>query len=211
AHNGSKLYAELSADATPYFRFIKDGLEIDSYGKIQSQSGNTVHVTDADIEVLGAQVNLLNSYTDVGFYYDGDDKLQGYLGWDYVEDIESYYWEYDVPLTRGFCRVDGYLVSVNRRMIWDENSQTKVPGPWTYFAVDKSTPGVFRVVDVVVDDSDVITPEILSHYYTISPVLWFPDGTSFAVEDFFDEESFSKLIDDYNDIINTYLSITGQN
>lgn len=41
-------------------------------------------------------------------------------------------------------------------------------------------------------------------------MLWFPDGTSFVMEDFFDEGSFAKLIDDYNDIINTYLSITGQ-
>lgn len=211
AHNGSKLYADLSADATPYSSFIKDGLEIYSYGKIQSQSGNTVHVTDADIEVLGTQVNLLNSYTDVGFYYDGDDKLQGYLGWDYVEDIESFYWEYDVPLTRGFCRVDDYLVSVDRYSKWDDELQTEVMTPWTYYAIDKSTPGVCRGVEVVVDDSEVITPEILTHYYSISPVLWFPDGTSFAVEDFFDKESFSKLIDDYNDIINTYLSITGQN
>lgn len=44
----------------------------------------------------------------------------------------------------------------------------------------------------------------------LDPLLIFPDQTSFRFEDFFDEDSFSKLIDDYNEIIDTYLSITGQ-
>ena len=79
--------------------------------------------------------------------------------------------------------------------------------PWIYYGNNIETG---ESVEVVVDDSAVITPEIISHYYSIAPVLWFPDGTSFAVEDFFDEGSFAKLIDDYNDIIDTYLSITGQ-
>lgn len=207
AHNGSKLYADLSADASPYYSFVKDGLEIFSYGKILSQTGNTLHTTYEDLEVMGAQVNLLNNYTDVGFYYDGDGKLQGYLGWDYVEKIEDNYQYYDEPLTRGFCRMGEYLVSVSRFLKWDSDLQTEVLSPWTYYGHNIETG---ESVEMVVDDSDVITPELITHYYSIAPVLWFPDGTSFVMEDFFDEGSFAKLIDDYNDIINTYLSITGQ-
>ena len=51
---------------------------------------------------------------------------------------------------------------------------------------------------------------IMIRDYEVSPILMFPDQTSFSMEDFFDEDSFSKIIDDYNDIVDTYLSITGQ-
>ena len=62
-----------------------------------------------------------------------------------------------------------------------------------------------------VDEKDVIFPDMLvDHEYDMTPVLWFPDNTSFMFEDFFDEDSFSNLINDYNEIIDTYLSITGQ-
>ena len=47
-------------------------------------------------------------------------------------------------------------------------------------------------------------------YYNDTPILTFPDLTNFSFPDFFDNVSFKNLIDDYNDIINTYLSITGQ-
>ena len=100
-----------------------------------------------------------------------------------------------------------YLVSVSRFLKWDSDLQTEVLSPWTYYGHNIEAG---ESVEMVVDDSDVITPELITHYYSIAPVLWFPDGTSFVMEDFFDEGSFAKLIDDYNDIINTYLSITGQ-
>ena len=96
---------------------------------------------------------------------------------------------------------------VSRFLKWDSDLQTEVLSPWTYYGHNIETG---ESVEMVVDDSDVITPELITHYYSIVPVLWFPDGTSFVMEDFFDEGSFAKLIDDYNDIINTYLSITGQ-
>lgn len=43
-------------------------------------------------------------------------------------------------------------------------------------------------------------------YYEIMPVLVFPDLTTFAIEDYF-ENGFSKLVDDYDDIVDTYESI----
>ena len=41
-------------------------------------------------------------------------------------------------------------------------------------------------------------------------MLTFPDLTSFAFEDFFDETSFKTLINDYEDIISTYDTIVGR-
>jgi hypothetical protein len=38
----------------------------------------------------------------------------------------------------------------------------------------------------------------------------FPDQTSYTFTDFFDENSFGNLIDDCDDIADTYLTITGQ-
>lgn len=43
-------------------------------------------------------------------------------------------------------------------------------------------------------------------YFEIMPLLVFPDLTTFAIEDYF-ENGFSKLVDDYDDIVDTYNSI----
>lgn len=210
AYNGSKIYSKLSEDSSPYGKFVKDGVKYYSEGKILSQNGNTIHATDYDIDVVGAQMNVLNDHSDIGFYYDGNDKLQGYLGWDYVEDTWDRYCDYSQePVTQAFCRVGDYLVGIHRNILWDENSQTNVLGPWKYYgySVDDE---YGEPIGVIVAANDVIFPEIVCHEYNIQPILWFPDGTSFAIEDFFDKDSFSRLIDDYNEIIDTYLSITGQ-
>jgi hypothetical protein len=45
--------------------------------------------------------------------------------------------------------------------------------------------------------------------YSAKPLLNFPDLTSFAIEDFFSESNFSALVSDYNYIIDTYYTISG--
>lgn len=207
ANNATKIYNTLDEDADPFDHVEKDGYEIYSAGKIQSQSGNTVHVTATDLDILGKQINVMNDHFDAGFYYDGEEKLQGYLGWDMEED----HWEYsnssEEPITYGYTRIDGQLVSVTRDCEWNYETETYTYGPWYCYAYNHDN-GESQKFPV--DESAVFFPEITHHEYDIVPVMWFPDGTSFSFGDFFDEDSFTKLIDDYNDIINTYLSITGQ-
>lgn len=47
--------------------------------------------------------------------------------------------------------------------------------------------------------------------YIPMPYLYFPDGTSFAIEDFFNEDDFRLLIYDYDEIIASYDRLTGSN
>lgn len=46
-------------------------------------------------------------------------------------------------------------------------------------------------------------------YYEPMPLLTFPDLSKFAIEDFFNETDFASLIDDYNEIIDSYYTISG--
>ena len=177
-------------------------------GKVTSQSGSTIHRSYNEPKILGRKVNVLNDHTDAGFYYDGNDKIQGYLGWDYSDETDEMYFSYTENATYAYTMLDGYLVAIYREEIWDPVQQNYYYGPWHYDGTrisDEST------VAVPVDDSNVLYPEtVIDHELIVTPILWFPDGTSFSFEDFFDENSFTKLIDDYNYIINTYLTITDQ-
>ena len=85
-------------------------------------------------------------------------------------------------------------------------------GPWQIYGYRYDENGEYLGNETInVDEKDLIYPEIVyTHYYNITPMLLFPDNTSFYMEDFFDSTSFTKLIDDYNEIIDTYLNITGQ-
>ena len=112
--------------------------------------------------------------------------------------------------------VDGFVVNVYRNVDWvyneTINDSEQVVGPWHYsgsrFNEDTNE---WEYTDVEVKEADVQFPSaIMIRDYEVSPILMFPDQTSFSMEDFFDEDSFSKIIDDYNDIVDTYLSITGQ-
>ena len=46
-------------------------------------------------------------------------------------------------------------------------------------------------------------------YLELQPLLVFPDMTSFAIEDYFTATSFETLVNDYNAIIDTYYTISG--
>ena len=54
----------------------------------------------------------------------------------------------------------------------------------------------------------MITPALIREVeYETLPVLVFPDLTSFAFEDYFDETSFKTLVNDYEDIVDVYKKI----
>ena len=208
AYNASKIYSVLSENDMPYDTYVKDGVRYYVSGKISSQSGSTIHVSYNEPTILGRKVNVLNDNTDAGFYYDGNDKIQGYLGWDYSDMTDEIYYTYTENATYAYTILDGYFVNIYRNENWDPVKNCYYYGPWHYNGTrlsDEST------VVVTVDDSKVLYPEtIIDHELVVTPILWFPDGTSFSFKDFFVENSFSKLIDVYNDIINTYLTITDQ-
>ena len=219
ASNPSKIYEKLSADSYSYENFTKDGMEFYSYGKLLDKVGNVWYTTEQDRSVVEAYAESLNSYIDAGFFYDGTTKQQGYLGWDVVEDEWDRYTDWydgESIRTNGFVIVDGFVVNVYRNVDWvyneTINDSEQVVGPWHYsgsrFNEDTNE---WEYTDVEVKEADVQFPSaIMIRDYEVSPILMFPDQTSFSMEDFFDEDSFSKIIDDYNDIVDTYLSITGQ-
>lgn len=213
--NPSRLYDDMSQSGWYDTMTIGDATTGDCYGKILSNNGNTIHVADNDYDIADKVVTNLNSYTDANFRYDHDPKVQGYLGFDIKDEIwdnEQYYGYGNEPNSNGYTIIDNFLYRVHRD-VWQEYDESKGDyvyrtGPWKIYAWNETTG---EEASITVENDDVIFPEMIyEHEYMPDPLLIFPDQTSFRFEDFFDEDSFSKLIDDYNEIIDTYLSITGQ-
>lgn len=213
--NPSRLYDDMRDSGWYDTMTIGDATTGDCYGKILSNNGNTIHVADNDYDIADKVVTSLNSYTDANFRYDHDPKVQGYLGFDIKEGIwdnEQYYGYGNEPKWNGYTIIDNFLYRVTRD-VWQEYDESKGDyvyrtGPWKIYAWNETTG---EDASITVENDDVIFPEMVyEHEYMPDPLLIFPDQTSFRFEDFFDEDSFSKLIDDYNEIIDTYLSITGQ-
>lgn len=143
-------------------------------------------------EWLEKAKNHFNNFSDVAFYYDMKPEMQGFLGFDTYDDV----YEYEPWEGNHYAIVNDYLFYVNQN---DKGYYIS-----TYTADDDWSP-------IYLDEKDVFSPTVINeHWYELTPILYFPDMTSFYFEDFFDEGSFSKLINDYEDIIDTYLSITGQ-
>lgn len=203
AFNFNKVYTHFKDmdDYTNGEISIGNGRYIDTQGKIlKANSDNSILTTTLyNVEFFNDLEKYLNNYADASFYYDNKSALQGYLTFETMEDVwEDTPWYDEQYQSYGFTVVDGYLVSVYRDAY----------GPWHYTIYDENDWENCEDVEVAADK--VIFPKVINKVeYTISPVLTFPDLTSFAFEDFFDESSFKTLIDDYDDIISTYDTIVG--
>lgn len=214
--NPSRIYEDLSQDNGYDKMTIGDATTGDCYGRIISNNGNTIHIAYNDYDLTDNVVASLNPYTDANFKYDHDTKVQGYLGFDISEEIwdcpQYYGYGDDMPRLNGYTVIDNFLYRVYRD-VWQEYDESKGEsvyrtGSWKIYAWNETTG---EDASITVENDDVIFPEMIyEHEYMPDPLLIFPDQTSFRFEDFFDENSFSTLIDDYNEIIDTYLSITGQ-
>lgn len=189
---------------------VIDGYTV--YGtRIRSHNNDysDITLTYTDSEALNKKINTLNNYFDCSFYYDKTDKLQGYCSWltatDSWEgcvynkaDIDNNYWWVMV--------IGDYLVNVQKDYM---------DGYWYYSKYPVLETGELDWMNEVkerVSVDELVGNCVTSYtddYETIS--LVFPDMTSFSFEEYFDKTSFQKLVDDYNEIINTYDTITGQN
>lgn len=164
-------------------------------------NGDVITTTNNNKDVRERKAKCLNDYTDASFFYDKSSKQQGYITWDVVEDI--YEWDDHFSDDYGYIIKGDYLISVYRRqdngLYYYDGFRYDDDGEWLGYE------------QISVPTEDVIFPEIRrSVYYEVTPIFTFPDMTTFMFEDFFDEDSFSKIVDDYNDIIDTYFKITGQ-
>lgn len=208
----NKIYGHFKdLDDYPYeCILLKDGRYMYASGKIlQANNDNSIITTTGyDIEYFNDMEKYLNNYADATFYYDNKPALQGYLTFEVMEDsYDNTPWYDPEYQSYGYTMVDGYLVSVHRDSEWSENGM--VYGPWYYTIYDDNN--WENNEDVIVADNAVIFPTVINEVdYTVSPVLTFPDLTSFAFEDFFDETSFKTLVNDYEDIISTYDTIVGR-
>jgi hypothetical protein len=195
--NPSRVYNWMrNVDDADSGYFERDGFSFYCLGKVIEQSGDTYHITRDSKDDVEKLTLGLNDYTDMSIYYDGEAALQAYIGFETNDEQEDYYC--NVSDNNAYTIVDGYIISVYRP---DTSS------PWIYYGYNDNG----EQKEVTVCESEIVRPAaIYEHWYENMPLVMFPDNTSFAVEDYFDETSFSKLIDDYNEIIDTYLSITGQ-
>lgn len=207
----NKIYNEFKdADDNPYnYLTLDNGKCVYTYGKIINQSADhsMFTVTQDDFAYYDKLGNYLNNYLDGTFYYDNKPEIQGYL---YFEPSEESYddtpWYDEGEPRYGFTVVDGFLVSVTRDQTWTDGQYTF--GPWYYTAYTETYDDS---ENIEVAESQVYFPKLVTHtFYNLTPVLAFPDLTSFAFEDFFTEDSFKALINDYEDIISTYETIVGR-
>lgn len=212
----NKLYDALAEDSDIYWTHgIGDGWQIYTRGRVINRKGDVYDVCENERSVVENHAKYLNNYTDISFYYDGQKQLQGYFTWDADEQLDwenDSYWDEYSRSHNAYTIVDGLLVNVDRKVdyVWMNDHTEEVLGDWYYYKY-KETDDEYLSGEVIVNPSNLIWPETIRYYYCESaPVLVFPDLTSFAFEDYFTEDSFSKLIDDYNDIIDTYFSVTGQ-
>lgn len=143
----------------------------------------------------------LNDYSDVSFSYDGEKEIRGYLNFD-VTESDSYTWNEEGYQT--YALVGGQLTHVSEgydgnKPCWYYERATSLN---EYGELDGNT-----IEKVYVDEKDVLRPVITVLEYGTNPVLTFPDGTSFMLGDFFTEDSFKVVVDDYHSIIDAFDAI----
>lgn len=137
-------------------------------------------------------IGYLENYTDVQFFYDGEPTMQGFLSFDLWDDAwdDSYDWSES--------NYFGYFIEDGRLKY-----AYKEDGKWMYNYWSEDA----REIPA----EDMLFPSKIKYVEReIAPRLTFSDMTSYSFEDFFDEATFTDLINDYESIIDTYESITGQ-
>lgn len=213
------------------FGKLQDALDSEDYMDPNIQDGECEYYADGKVidwnpatgilrftrdipSAVAKKVKYLNNYVDAPFFYDGKEGMQGYLSWG--ENCESEDWwlpEDDEYGKYGYIIKDGMLVSVLREAdtSYDPvtNTEVKTWSDWFYYAWGPAPD--YEMRKITVNENDVIHPtSVITEYYGFQPVVVFPDQTSFAVEEYFTETAFKSLVDDIDDIIDTYYSITGQ-
>lgn len=186
----SRLY-DILAEELPDDIYNRGGYIVESMNS--DKSVITVRYDeDEEIQQMKSIVSYLDNYADVQFFYDGKPEMQGFLSF----ELQDYTWEntyYDYT-DWAYTIMDGRLKNVYKTE----------EGKWFY--------NYWGNNPTEVSQEDLLFPSKIRYveYDEIYPRLLFPDMTSYAFEDFFDEGSFKDLINDYEEIINTYESITGQ-
>lgn len=163
----------------------------------------------ADVDILG-RLQVSGKVSSIGHLYDisNEDSDLGYISngvWDDIKNTCTYIYDDINVLQKQAAHfndfsdisfsydhngiVQGYLTwdvsedidSWETDGYWDETAGEYIQRPHTHVSI----------------------------YYDVMPLLVFPDQTSFAITDYFNEDSFSRLVDDYNEIIDTYYSVSG--
>ncbi|MDE6442835.1 MAG: hypothetical protein K2K64_00225 [Muribaculaceae bacterium] len=203
----NEVYQSLNTDTLLKPEIDKDGYILWSYGlgKFVSYSDGIAYTKIYDDDLIDDMTLDLANYSDIKFYYDDKREIQGYLTWEPGETIEE-----DYPYcnkSNALLVVDGFLTNVHRDYDWDTDEYSG----WYYM---KETPRVDdytdqEVVKIPVDESALITPTVVRMSMSRPmPCIVFPDQTSFVLWDFFNEESFKSLIDEYYKAVDVYESIT---
>jgi hypothetical protein len=208
ANGFTKIYDTLDEDYDIYHR-VDLGNDQYIYGdKIIRQKGNEYTVSSEEKDIAMREAQTAANYFDCYFHYDGGNNAEGYVTIDVTEDYENR-WVSQNHDTYSMAVIDGYLVDAHRdydSYIDANENMVTVYGPWYCKTSGSGQPGTLEI-----DESALVQPSaITAVYYDIVPTLVFPDQTSYNFVDFFDNNSFGNIIDDYKDIVHTYHSITGQ-
>lgn len=208
AHKIGKLYNDLRENDS-YETIMINNLWVYPYGKILDVKGGIVSVAYHDSEMLAKKAKLLNDYSDISIYYDNESTQQGYVSWDCAE-FEYEPWEIWRDGHSGYANINGFLVYVRQfELGTDPDTGERIYTEDFFYSAYDGTGWNSQILDVV--GPKPLNIDMMQDVdYACVPILTFPDQTSFYFHEFFDGKSFKQLVDDYNDIIDTYLKITGQ-
>lgn len=210
----SHIY-DILTDTEDYYEAEVNGITYYTSGKLVDYSGGMMTTVSNNRTNIEKHVDCLNDYTDASLAYDGATNVQAYFTYEVDEYEDTWVTgasEYDFQ-TGGYVKIGDYIVSAWRDEFYDEEDhEWKWADTFYFYGYKYDDNGNYIDSEVFrVPSKDVIFPtQIKDVWYDIMPLLTFPDLTTYAINDFFDETSFSRLIDDYDDIINTYNKITGQ-
>lgn len=212
AFNFGKLDEALGEDDWLEGNVVIDGKSVWSMGKVSEWNPNTgtMRISSDVPSVIDNKVRYLNNYVDAPFFYDGKSSMQGYISWGSTREDEERWMAQDNDYMKfGYIIIDGMLVQVTKEFStnWVDDKEVAVWSDWHYDVYDEN--GEYS--SVIVEDKDVIHPSaIIDEYYGFNPVIVFPDLTTYSMGEYFTETAFKSLVDDINDIIDTYFTITGQ-
>ena len=157
-------------------------------------------------------VKHLGDYTDIKFFYDGKKTMQGLLSWEPKEEIdeqENWFEEWESNKMSGYTIYKEKIISVRREPEYYYNETTEqTEFRLTGWFIEGYHTETGESKKITVSEKDVFFPAMTRRiYHESEPVLIFPDMTIFAFGDYFTNDSFSKLVDDYKDLINLFKEI----
>lgn len=167
----------------------------------------------SEADILDGRLQVRGKVSQIGKLYDKVDEGEHRIGDAYIEENggrnRTYYWDSKELIESKISHLNNYS---DISFYYDGTSQMQGFLAWD---LDEEIEDWSNYEDYEWDpetQSHVKTWEGLARnaYYDKMPMLVFPDLTSYAIEDYFNNRNFRRLVDDYDAIIDDYYQTVGR-